>query len=243
MLKSFTFSALLVLAFRMADAQTLTLPADIKKAYDNGTRSLDGKPGQHYWQNHGRYEITVTAAPPDNVIRGVEEIVYTNNSPDTLRALNMKLIQNVRRGGGRLGREDTSAGIRVDEISIRGTKVPWDNAAAISTNQLVELAQPLMPHDSLRLDITWHFNLARRPGREGIIDSTSFYLAYFYPRVSVYDDYKGWDTQPHTGALEFYNDFNDYQLNVVVPANYIVWATGNLLNPAEVLQPEFAQRL
>jgi peptidase M1-like protein len=243
MLKPFAFSALLALAFQVADAQTLTLPADIQKAYDNGTRSPDGKPGPNYWQNHGRYAITVSVAPPDNVIRGVEEIVYTNNSPDTLRSLNMKLIQNVRRGGGRLGREDTSAGIRVDEIMIRGAKVPWDNTQATGTNQLVDLAQPLMPHDSLRLDITWHFNLARRPGREGIIDSTSFYLAYFYPRVSVYDDYRGWDTQPHTGSLEFYNDFNDYTLNVVVPANYIVWSTGTLQNPADVLQPEFAQRL
>ncbi|HWB91978.1 MAG TPA: M1 family aminopeptidase, partial [Puia sp.] len=69
------------------------------------------------------------------------------------------------------------------------------------------------------------------------------YVAYSYPRVSVYDDYQGWDTQPHTGALEFYNDFNDYELNVTVPANFVVWSTGVLQNPTEVLQPEFAERL
>lgn len=243
MLKPFLSSAILLLVFGAAGAQTLTMPPEIQKAYDNGTRSLEGKPGPHYWENHGRYAISLTVMPPSNVIRGTEQISYTNNSPDTLRELNMKLIQNVRRGGMRGAAGDTSAGIKVDEIMIRGTKVAWNNDEAVTTNQMVQLAEPLMPHDSLRLDITWHYKLQRRPGREGIIDSTSFYIAYFYPRVSVYDDYEGWDTQPHTGNLEFYNDFNDYTLQVSVPANFIVWSTGTLENPAEVLQPEYAERL
>lgn len=238
MLKIILF-VFLLLDFAVADAQTLTLPPEIQKAYDNGTRSLDGKPGKNYWQNHGRYTIALTVMPPGNVISGIEQIVYSNNSPDTLQRLNMKLIQNVRRKG----QGDTSAGIRVDDIKIRGVSVPWDNNEAYTTNEMVPLAAPLLPHDSLTLAITWHFNLSRRPGREGVIDSTSFYLAYFYPRVSVYDDYKGWDTQPHTGSLEFYNDFNEYSLAVTVPANFVVWATGVLQNPTEVLQPEFASRL
>jgi hypothetical protein len=242
MLKSLLFSISLFLGWR-AVAQTLTMPADIQKAYDNNTRSLDGKPGKNYWENHGRYTIALTVAPPDNTISGVEQIVYFNNSPDTLKSLNMKLIVNVHRGGGRGGVPDTSAGIKVDAIKIRGARVAWDNAEAITTNQMVPLSEPLMPHDSIKLDITWHYQLSKRPGREGVIDSTSFYLAYFYPRVSVYDDYRGWDTQPHTGALEFYNDFNNYDLSVTVPRNFVVWATGDLQNPSEVLQPEIAGRL
>lgn len=243
MLKTFVFSAVLFLGLLQAGAQTLTMPPEIQKAYDNGTRSLSGKPGKNYWQNHGRYTIFLTVIPPGNTISGVEQITYTNNSPDTLRSLNMKLIMNVHRSGGRRGSGDTSAGIRVDEIMIRGVKTPWDNNEAITTNQMVNLSEPLMPHDSMKLDITWHYNLLHERGREGIIDSTSFYIAYFYPRVSVYDDYKGWDTQPHTGALEFYNDFNDYTVNVTVPENFIVWATGTLLNPSEALQPVYADRL
>jgi hypothetical protein len=242
MLKSLLFSISLFLGWR-AVAQTLTMPADIQKAYDNNTRSLDGKPGKNYWENHGRYTIALTVAPPDNTISGVEQIVYFNNSPDTLKSLNMKLIVNVHRGGGRGGVPDTSAGIKIDAIKIRGARVAWDNAEAITTNQMVPLSEPLMPHDSIKLDITWHYQLSKRPGREGVIDSTSFYLAYFYPRVSVYDDYRGWDTQPHTGALEFYNDFNNYDLSVTVPRNFVVWATGDLQNPSEVLQPEIAGRL
>jgi len=242
MIRSLTFSALLFLGWQ-AGAQTLTMPPEIQTAYDKGTRSLDGKPGNKYWQNHGRYTISLTAMPPDNTIRGIEQITYFNNSPDTLRSLNMKLIVNVHRDGGRRGGTDTSAGIKVDDIMIRGVKTPWDNNEAITTNQMIALTDPLMPHDSLQLHITWHYNLSHGRGRDGVIDSTSFYIAYFYPRVSVYDDYQGWDTQPHTGNLEFYNDFNDYTVDVTVPRNFMVWATGILQNPSEVLQPDVAERL
>src|SRR6185312_7762422 len=159
-------------------------------------------------------------------------------------SLNMKLIENVHREGTvRGGVADTAAAIKVDNMTINGAQTAWDNEKAITTNQMVDLPAPLMPHDSIKLDITWHYNLSKRRGREGVIDSTSFYVAYFYPRVSVYDDYKGWDTQPHTGSLEFYNDFNNYEVEVTVPKNFIVWATGTLVNPSEVLQPEAAQRL
>jgi Peptidase family M1 domain len=242
MTRSIIFQAFLLLGLQ-AGAQTLTMPPEIQKAYANDTRSLTGKPGKNYWQNHGRYTISLTVTPPDNLITGVEKISYFNNSPDTLKSLNMKLIMNVHRTGGRGGAPDTSTGIKVDEILIGGVKTPWDNNVATTTNQMVNLANPLLPHDSTTLDITWHYKLSHARSREGIIDSTSFYIAYFYPRVSVYDDYKGWDTQPHTGALEFYNDFNDYNVNVTVPRDFVVWATGTLQNPSEVLQPDVADRL
>ena len=232
MIRLFIIAVSLFLGLQ-AGAQTLTMPSEIQKAYTNGTRSLSGKPGKKYWQNHGRYTISLTVMPPDSTIRGVEQIVYFNNSPDTLRSLNMKLIMNFRRGSA----------IKVDEIVIGENKVAWNNSKAVTTNQMVDLFEPLLPHDSLKLNITWHYTLLHRPARDGIIDSTSFYIAYFYPRVSVYDDYKGWDTLPHRGSLEFYNDFNDYTVNVTVPRNFMVWATGTLQNPSEVLQPAIAERL
>ena len=75
-----------------------------------------------------------------------------------------------------------------------------------------------------------------------MIDSTTYFLAYFYPRVAVYDDYQGWDFTTFNDALEFYNDFNDYILRVEVPSNYLVWATGHLMNPDEVLQKNYAEK-
>jgi hypothetical protein len=232
MMRLFIISVSLFLGLQ-AGAQTLSMPSEIQKAYTNGTRSHNGKPGKNYWQNHGRYTISLTVMPPDSTIRGVEQIVYFNNSPDTPRSLNMKLIMNFRR----------ASAIKIDEIVIRDNKVAWDNSKAVTTNQMVDLLQPLLPHDSIKLNIKWHYTLLHRPARDGIIDSTSFYLAYFYPRISVYDDYKGWDTLPHLGSLEFYNDFNDYTLHVTVPRNFMVWATGTLQNPSDVLQPAIAERL
>src|SRR5690242_21681729 len=113
MIRFFIVFASLFLALQ-SGAQTLTMPAGIQKAYTNGTRSLKGKPGKKYWQNHGRYTISLTVMPPDSTIQGVEQIVYFNNSPDTLKSLNMKLIMNVHRSTG---------GIKIDEIMIRENKI------------------------------------------------------------------------------------------------------------------------
>ncbi|MFD0793031.1 M1 family metallopeptidase [Mucilaginibacter litoreus] len=247
MIKKILLTAACGILILQLQAQSLYLPRDIKKAYDNGTRSADGKPGSKYWQNHGRYNISVMLAPPASLVKGVETITYFNNSPDTLKSLNMKLILNIHRPGaarmGTTGPDYLTDGIQIDTFLISGQQRKWDNNAASSTNQMVALPKPLMPHDSVQLNISWHFDVSKQSGREGMIDSTSFYLAYFYPRVSVYDDYNGWDRVQFVDAQEFYNDFNDYTLNVTVPKNYVVWATGTLQNAGKVLQKDIAKRL
>lgn len=239
--------ALASFGLSQTQAQSLYMPRDIQKAFAKETRSPDGKPGKNYWENHGHYNISITATPPDRGVKGVEHITYFNNSPDTLKRLNFKLILNNHRPGaarfGAAAADYLTDGIQVDTMKIGGEQKVWNNKTNSGTNQVVGLTKPLMPHDSVKIDITWHFDLSKQSGREGVIDSTTFYLAYFYPRVSVYDDYNGWDRLEFLDAQEFYNDFNDYVLNVTVPKNYIVWATGTLQNPEKVLQPEFAKRL
>ncbi|HEY8930230.1 MAG TPA: M1 family metallopeptidase [Mucilaginibacter sp.] len=247
MFKSIITSVICCAVFFQAQSQNLYMPRDVKHAYDKGTRSMDGKPGKNYWQNHGRYTISITALPPDRNIKGVEQIVYTNNSPDTLKRLNMKLILNIHRPGvarfSGANADYLTPGLQIDNFTVDGTKKNWDNKRAAGTNQMIGLPKPLMPHDSVKLDIAWHFEISKESGREGMIDSTSYYLAYFYPRVAVYDDYNGWDLLPFLDAQEFYNDFNDYTLNVTAPKNYIVWATGTLRNADKVLQPEALKKL
>jgi hypothetical protein len=247
MYKSILLSAFSCIILLQAQAQNLYIPRDIQRAFNKGTRSYDGKPGANYWENHGHYTISITALPPDRNIKGVEQITYFNNSPDTLKRLNMKLILNIHRPGaarfGNAGADYLTPGVQIDEFLINGTKKDWNNNTASATNQMVALPKALLPHDSVKLDISWHFQVSKQSGREGMIDSTTYYLAYFYPRVSVYDDYNGWDTLPFLDAQEFYNDFNDYTLNVTAPKNYLVWATGTLQNPNQVLQPEYAKRL
>jgi hypothetical protein len=228
-----------------AHAQSLYVPRGVAAAYAKGTRSRDGRPGPRYWQNHGRYTITLTTSPPNRNVAGTEEIVYVNNSPDTLSRLVMRLIVNIHKpGAARAGNANPAyltSGVHVDRFAVNGQPATW-NADSGFTVQRVALPSPLMPRDSVRLAVDWHYDVSKEAGREGAIDSTTFFLAYAYPRVSVYDDYDGWDTANFDDRLEFYSDFNDYDVTVKVPANFVVWGTGTLLNPEGVLQPEILQR-
>lgn len=237
---SFLFTCFLL------QAQKLYLPRDIQKAYQNNTRSFDGKPGKNYWQNRARYTINLTATPPNRTINGHEAITYINNSPDTLRTLVFKLFMNIHKPGapryGAAGEDYLTSGVHIDSFVVNGKAQVWENNPFYFTTVPVALQEPLAAHDSLQLAIKWHYDVSLQSGREGMIDSTTFFLAYFYPRIAVYDDYQGWDVTPFNDALEFYSDFNDYTLNVQVPKNYLVWGTGTLLNPDEVLQPSFADK-
>ena len=198
---------------------------------------MDGNPGKNYWQNKGVYDIKVTLDPAAKLVSGSEKIVYTNNSPDTLRVLAIRFVNNVRK----INEKDYS-GLDIQSLSISNEKYTI-NTKNWGTVSAVRLKSPIMPHATVDINLDWSYPISVGFGREGQIDSTTFFLAYSYPRVSVYDDYNGWDMVPHTGRQEFYNDFNDYTLSVKAPKDYVVWATGDLLNPDEVLQPEISNRL
>lgn len=224
---------------------SLFTPRSVRRAYARGSRQPDGRPGPKYWQNHARYTIDVTTAPPARLVSGVELITYFNESPDTLRQLVIKLFMNSHRPGAprTLGVTDDylTSGVHVDSFAVDDTPMRWSDEGSF-TSVPVGLAKPLLPRDSTRLAFRWRYELAERPAREGVIDPTSFYLAYFYPRVAVYDDHDGWDTMDFADIQEFYNDFNDYDVTIHVPANFLVWGTGTLTNAAQVLAPTYLQR-
>lgn len=227
-------------------AQTLFMSRDIKTAFDNETRSPDGKPGKNYWQNHGHYTIDMTVMPPNRNVQGKESIVYFNNSPDTLQGLNFKLFLNIHkpgapRDGGALDDYLTS-GIHIDKFLINGEEQDVNNRRFTFTNLGVRLPQALVPKDSVQISVEWHYEISLQSGREGMIDSTTYFLAYFYPRVAVYDDYNGWDRMEFVESHEFYSDFNNYDVRIHVPKNFIVWGTGTLQNPETVLQPDFLKK-
>ena len=224
----------------------LYMPRGVKQAYRKGTRSPDGRPGPNYWQNRGRYNIAMTALPPNRTVQGSEQITYFNNSPDTLRNPVIKLFLNIHKPGapraGGASADYLTSGVHIDSLAVNGQATPWPCGENCFTWQRLRLPAPLPPHDSVRLAFKWHYDVSKQSGREGMLDSTTFFLAYFYPRVAVYDDYNGWDTMNFTDMQEFYSDFNDYDVAITVPANYVVWGTGTLLNPAELLQPKYLQR-
>lgn len=227
-------------------AQDLYLPRDIRAAYKNETRSPDGRPGKNYWQNRGRYDITITALPPDRLVRGEESITYFNNSPDSIRTLIIKLLLNIHKPGAPRNAGATpgylTSGIRVDAVTLNGDLYGWKENPRRFTWQPMALPKALAPRDSLSLTFRWHYEISKESNREGMIDSLTFFLAYFFPRVAVFDDYNGWDRMNFTDMHEFYNDFNDYVVTINVPSNYVVWGTGTLQHPEKVLQPDIVKR-
>jgi hypothetical protein len=237
---------ILAFCFQSATAQDLFMPRNIQKAFKKGSRSTDGKPGKNYWQNYGRYNITMTALPPDRTIKGTETVTYFNNSPDTIRNPVIKLLLNVHKAGaarnGNSGPDYLTSGVHVDKFAVNGETRPFRDDANVFVNTRVRLPKPLAPHDSVQLSFDWHYDVSVQSGREGMIDSTTYFLAYFYPRVAVFDDYNGWDQMPFMDSHEFYSDFNDYTVTLNVPKNYIVWGTGTLLQPEKVLQPAILKR-
>ena len=79
----------------------LYLPRDIRKAYENGTRSRDGRPGPKYWQNRAAHKIHVTLVPPSRRVQGEQRIVYKNNSPAAIK-INPVLRQLLEKGASGL---------------------------------------------------------------------------------------------------------------------------------------------
>jgi hypothetical protein len=241
---------LVVIAFiflaQKSFAQELYMPRNIKEAYAKGTRSMDGKPGKNYWQNHGKYTMEISVDPKTKIVTGTESIVYENNSNDTLKNLPIRFVNNLHKPssprGGSVGDDFLSNGLTITSLKIEGEAYKED-ARSWGTVGNVKMKKPLLPHSKITINIDWNYPLSKESGREGQIDETTFFVAYSYPRVTVFDDYNKWDRLPHTDRQEFYNDFNDYTYSVKVPKNYVVYATGDLLNPDEVLQPEFSARL
>ncbi|GAA3776271.1 M1 family metallopeptidase [Flavobacterium ginsengiterrae] len=222
------------------------MPRNIKEAYAKGTRSMDGKPGKNYWQNHGKYTMDITVDAKTKMVSGTETIVYENNSNDSLRNLAIRFVNNLHKPssprGAEVSEDFLSDGLTLTSLKVSGETYN-ENARNWGTVGRVKLKKALAPHSKTIINIDWNYPLSKESGREGQIDESTFFVAYSYPRISVYDDYNGWDRLPHTDRQEFYNDFNDYTYSVKAPKNFVVYATGDFLNPDEVLQPEYAARL
>ena len=227
-------------------AQKLYIPRKNKAAYAKGTRSMDGKPGKNYWQNHGKYTMDITVDAKTKMVSGTETIIYENNSNDSLRNFVIRFVNNLHKPSaprsGTVSEDFLSNGLTITSLKIGGETYKEDGRSWGTVGN-IKMKKAIAPHSKTTINIDWNYPLSKESGREGQIDESTFFVAYSYPRVSVFDDYNGWDRLPHTDRQEFYNDFNDYVYSVKAPKNFVVYATGDLLNPDEVLQPEFAARL
>jgi hypothetical protein len=220
----------------------------------NEFRSGSGAPGPKYWQNHADYDIKASLDTTTKTLTGSLRLKYTNNSPDTLRFLWLQMEQNAFKDKSlnsfifpqesRFGARGFEGGDVVEKFDqVLGAKRVAVKQRANGTVMKVDLAEPLAPGKAATFDVAWHFLIpehgADRMGRDGSL----YELAQWYPRVNVYDDLRGWNTEPYLGQGEFYLEYGDFNVEITVPKGYIVASTGSLLNAKDVLTPTQITRL
>ena len=243
----FALIAIVISLSGTAQQVSLPVPRNIKTAYDKGTRSPNGMPGKNYWQNTADYDLKINFDPATRLLSGTEEIVYTNNSPDTLRPIIFKLYPNLFKKGAVRNSpvlaEDLIDGVKISSLVIGNETIDSARIAIDGTNMIVS-RHPMFPRQSVHFSIRWTYRLNKTPSlRTGEIDPGTDFVAYFFPRIAVYDDIDGWNTYQYNGTQEFYNDFCHFKAAITVPSSEAVWATGTLLNANEVFSDKVVQRI
>ncbi|MGI4870827.1 MAG: M1 family metallopeptidase [Janthinobacterium lividum] len=244
------FCRWLLLALPLAaQAQApLPLPRNLAATYAKGTRSPTGQPGPKYWQNTADYAIKVNFDPATRLVSGTVTISYQNNSPDSLRQLWFKLYPNYYQKGaprtGKVAPEDLSDGVKIEKLRIGGQDFDVSQLAIDNTNMVVPLRQGIAPRQAAQVAVTYSYLLNKGSHqRTGEVAPGAAFVAYFFPRIAVYDDIDGWNKTAYTGGPEFYNDFCHFAADVTVPRNSLVWATGDLTNAEQVLTKKYLARL
>lgn len=199
-----------------------------------------------YWQQELRYSIDVTLNDGDNTLDGFERIDYTNHSPDTLRFIWFHLWPNAYKNDktaytdqalqngstafyfsskdqkGYINRLD----FKVDNI----TADVEDHPEHIDILKVI-LPSPLLPGKTAVITTPFHVKLPNFFNRGGY-KGQHYYVAHWYPKPAVYDR-EGWHPMPMLDHGEFYGEFAHYDVQITLPDNYVVAATGELQNQAE----------
>ena len=228
----------------------------------NVYRTASGAPGHEYYQQKADYLINVQLDEKNHVITGDETITYTNNSPDVLNYLWIQLDQNVRAknsasqltSSGRMDdnmsfwslkrmhdKMNFDGGFRLELITdVNGNDLPF---MVNETMMRIEPPKPLKKGQSFSFKIKYSYNINDRMkigGRSGYEyfedEGNSIYtIAQFFPRMAVYNEVEGWQNKQFLGRGEFTLPFGDYKVNITVPSDHIVSATGELKNASSVL--------
>jgi len=246
-------------------------PIDNLITAPNVYRSASGAPGRAYWQQRADYKIKAQLDEKNNILSGDETITYYNNSPDDLSYLWIQLEQNVNKKGNEdfgfaFGNVRDSMNTRHMQFLTRAIDFPAGytikyvkdtNGNAIkslvnNTMMKVILDEPIKTGESLTFSIGWSYHITDRSmfllSREGYEyfpedDNTVYLIAHWFPRMAVYSDTEGWQNKQFNRLGEFALEFGDYDVEITVPADHLVAATGALNNAAEVLTKTQRQRL
>lgn len=199
--------------------------------------------GQGYWQQSLHYKMAITLDPDAARVDGHEEIVYANNSPDTLREIYLNLYPRAFRKGsvkdqefkrqlGALGRtrtflegkEDVYHDYELIHVEVRQGDISGNTYKIDDTILSISLPRSLAPLDTVVLVIDWtHINgeMFERAGKIG----DHFNMAQWYPKPMVYDE-QGWNINPFHAEGEFYGEFATFDVSFDIPEDYVLAATG-----------------
>ena len=239
----------------------------------NEYRNAAGAPGHNYYQQQADYKMELVLEDNNQILRGIETITYTNNSPDALSYLWLQLDQNLFSKSSdtklitvekmedflsiegeelnRIERKlfDYDGGFKIEEVKATNGE---DLSYAINKTMLrIDLKQALKTKESISFRIKWWYNINDRMavgGRSGYEyfekeDNYIYTIAQFFPRMCVYDDVSGWQNKQFLGRGEFTLPFGNYDVSLTVPGDHIVAATGTLQNESSVLTATQRKRL
>jgi hypothetical protein len=242
----------------------------IRRAFAAGTRDSTGRPGRNYWQLRTDYTISVRLDPATSRLSGRESVLIHNTSADSLTTIVLRLDPNIFLGTAPRTAPwmpaEITDGMVISRMAINGRTVdlaappppPGERGALPrisepriiglnSTVARVLLPAPIPRRSEATLEIDWSFKLPGGPGQGHRMTmrwgDTLFQPTQWYPRVAVYDDLRGWDTELYLGPSEFYNNFGRFDVRIDVPAGWIVSGTGVLQNPDQVLTGTARERL
>lgn len=223
----------------------------------NQYRSASGVPGPNYFQNKADYVIEAELDDHSHTLKGKVTLTYTNNSPEALPYIWLYLEQNRfsedSRGTlttpvmGNRYKGDVDGGVKISNFSAKVKSVSTDYYVT-DTRMKVNFKEPI-PAKGGKAVVSMHFEFKipergmDRMGRLSTENGTVYAIAQWYPRVAVFDDVSGWNTEPYLGAGEFYCEYGDFDYKITVPYNHIVIGSGELQNPKEVLTKAQIERL
>ncbi|WP_431161033.1 M1 family metallopeptidase [Flagellimonas beolgyonensis] len=221
-------------------------------------RSASGKPGPEYWQNTADYKIQATLDDSKQTLTGRVTMTYTNNSPENLDFIWMYLDQNrfteTSRGTlttpiqGNRYNGDMDGGYSISNLRATVKKGISTKYLVDDTRMQVFFNEPI-PAKGGKATVSMDFSFRipvkgmDRMGRLETQNGTIYAIAQWYPKVAVFDDIEGWNTEPYLGAGEFYDEYGDYEYSITVPFDQIVVGSGVLQNPNEVLTTTVRNRM
>ncbi len=234
-------------------------PPNTYQNSDNPNYWKNRKPFPGYWQQDVQYTIKAKVDEKTDIVTATEELIYWNNSPDTLNFVYFHLYQNAFQPGSYCSAlhdandyplvygpyEKEKLGTVVSNLKVAGQEVKTE---LDNTILKVFLPQPLLPNSSVSfsMDFKTYFDyqgsIRRRMKEFGSYGSKHYDGVHWYPRMDVYDRKFGWCTDQHLGK-EFYGDFGTYDVELEFSDNYVMEATGFLLNKEEVLPADLRQKL